>query len=154
MLKEFKEFAVKGSVVDMAVGIMIGAAFTSVVSSAVQDLLMPPLSLVTGGLDFSQKFIVLKAGATAPPYASLIQAKTAGATLLTYGQFINTLVSFLMVSLVLFFLVRWVNRLRRPDTPAAPNTRACPYCRTVIDLGATRCPNCTSSLEPEAQAEP
>ena len=152
MIKEFKEFAVKGSVVDMAVGIMVGAAFTSVVTSVVQDLLMPPISLVTGGMDFSQKFIVLKAGATVPPpYSSLLQARGAGATLLTYGQFINTLVSFLMVALVLFFLVRWVNRLRSPDTPAAPNTRACPYCKTVIDLGATRCPNCTSNL---AQDEP
>ena len=152
MLKEFKEFAVKGSVMDMAVGIMVGAAFTKVVTSVVEDLIMPPVSLLTGGLDFSQKFMVLKAGKVPGPYHSLEQAKQAGATLLTHGQFINTVVSFLLVAVVLFFLVRWVNRLRRPDTPAAPTTRACPFCMSVIDQAATRCPNCTSTLD--AGAEP
>jgi len=146
MLKDFKEFAIKGNVVDMAVGIIIGAAFTTVVKSVVDDLFMPMLSVPTGGLDFAEKFVVLRSGATPPPYMSLEAAKTAGAVVLSYGRFMNSVVSFLLVSLALFFLVRWINKLRRPDTPAAPTTKPCQYCKQVIDVAATRCPHCTSSL--------
>lgn len=148
MLKEFKEFAVKGNVMDMAVGIMIGAAFSSVVKSIVDDLIMPPISLITGGLDFADKFLVLRTGTPAGPYASLAQARGAGATVVAYGRFINGIVSLLIIAFVLFLLVRWVNRLRRPDTPPAPTTKSCDYCRSVIDVNATRCPNCTSELSP------
>ena len=129
----------------------MGGAFTTVVKSVVEDLLMPPISLLTGGLDFSQKFLVLRPGKIPEPYTTLAQARGAGATLLTYGQFINAAVSFLILAVVLFLLVRWINRLRRPDTPAAPTTRTCPHCMTVIDQAATRCPNCTSRLEAAAQ---
>lgn len=147
MIKEFKEFAVKGNVVDMAVGIMIGAAFATMVKSLVEDVLMPPLSLLTGGLDFSDKFIVLRAGASPAPYDSLPQARASGATLLTYGQFINTCITFILIALALFVVVRWINRLRRPDTPPAPSTKACPYCKSIIDVSATRCAHCTSEFE-------
>ena len=150
MLKEVKEFAVKGSVMDMAVGIMIGAAFSSVVKSIVDDLIMPPVSLLTGGLSFADKFLVLRAGTPPGPYVSLAQAKTAGATVVAYGQFINSLVSLLIIAIVLFLLVRWINRLRRPDTPPAPTTKACDFCRSVIDVAATRCPQCTSELTTES----
>ena len=146
MLKELKEFAVKGNVVDMAVGIMIGAAFSSVVKSIVDDLIMPPVGLLTGGLSFTDKFLTLRGGTPPAPYASLAQAKAAGATVLAYGQFINTMVSLLIIALVLFFLVRWINRLRRPDTPPAPSTKACGRCKSTIHVDATRCPHCTSEL--------
>ena len=147
MLKEFKEFAVKGNVMDMAVGVIIGAAFTTVVKSLVEDVIMPPLGLLTGGLDFAEKFVVLAAGATPGPYTTLAQAKASGATVMAYGTFVNSVVAFLMVAAVLFFAVRWMNRLRRPDTPAAPNTKVCPFCKSSIELGAVRCAFCTSALE-------
>jgi large conductance mechanosensitive channel len=146
MLKDFREFAVKGNVVDMAVGIIIGAAFTTVVKSVVDDLFMPLLSVPTGGLDFAEKFIVLRSGATPPPYTSLQVAKTAGAVVLSYGRFMNSVVSFLLVSLALFFLVRWMNKLRRPDGTPAPTTKPCQFCKQVIDVAATRCPHCTSNF--------
>lgn len=146
MLKEFQEFAVKGNVVDMAVGVMIGAAFSSVVKSVVDDLLMPPIGLIAGDLDFSQYYVVLREGATAGPYTTVAAAKEAGAVLLTYGQFINATVNFLIVAFALFFVVRWINRLKRPDTPDAPRTKACPHCKSAIHKDATRCPQCTSEL--------
>lgn len=152
MLKAFKEFAVKGNVVDMAVGIIIGAAFTTVVKSLVDDVLMPLLSLMTGGLDFTDKFVILREGATAGPYATLAQAKAAGATTLAYGVLVNAIVSLLLVALALFFVVRWINRLRRPDTPAAPQSKSCPWCMSVIDVAARRCAHCTSELDDEAPA--
>jgi large conductance mechanosensitive channel len=147
MLKEFKEFAIRGNVIDMAVGIIIGAAFTTVVKSLVDDVIMPPLGTLTGGLDFAQKFVVLRAGATAGPYHTLAQARASGATVLAYGVFINAVFAFMMVAAVLFFVVRWMNRLRRPDTPPAPNTKNCPFCRSTIDLRATKCAFCTSSVQ-------
>jgi large conductance mechanosensitive channel len=147
MIKEFKEFAIKGNVVDMAVGIIIGAAFTTVVKTLVDEVIMPPIGLVTGGVDFSSKFLILKHGTPAAPYTSLADAKKAGAVVLGYGTFINTVVSFLIVSLVLFFIVRWVNRLRRHDAPPAPNSKQCPFCRMQVDLAATRCAHCTSQLD-------
>lgn len=149
MLKEFKEFAVKGNVVDMAVGIIIGGAFTTVVKSVVDDLLMPPIALMTGGLDFTNKFIVLRAGAeNAGPYASLADAKGAGAVVLSYGHFVNAVVAFILVALALFVLVRWMNRLRRPETAPAPATKACEYCMEPIHEKARRCPKCTSEVAP------
>ena len=151
MLEEFKEFAIKGNVVDMSVGIIIGAAFTSVVTSLVEDVLMPPLGLAMGGLDFAEKYAVLAAGDPAGPYTTLAEARAAGATVLAYGSFVNSLVAFIIVAAVLFFAVRWMNRLRRPETPAAPTTRACPHCRSSVDRSATRCAFCTSELEPVAE---
>lgn len=146
MLRSFKEFAVRGNVVDMAVGIIVGGAFTSVVTSLVNDVIMPPIGMVTGGLDFTDKFVILRDGATPSPYVSLAEAKTAGAVVLSYGMFINSVVAFLIVAAVLFFVVRWINELRRPDTPAAPQTKSCPECMTAIHLDARRCPQCTSVL--------
>jgi large conductance mechanosensitive channel len=153
MWKDFKEFAVKGNVVDMAVGIMIGAAFGTVVKSLVDNVLMPPIGLATGGLDFTNKFVVLRPGDPAGPYATIDAATEAGATVLGWGLFVNSAVSFGIIAVVLFFIVRWANRLRRADTPAAPNTRACPYCKSSIDIAATKCPFCTSEVEPEQAAE-
>ena len=153
MFKEFREFAIKGNVVDMAVGIMIGAAFSTMVKSLVDDVIMPPIGLLTGGLDFSSRFVVLQDGSTAAPSPSLEAAQEAGAVVLRWGLFVNATVSLLLVAMVLFFLVRWVNRLRRPETPPAPTTRACPFCRSHIDEVASRCPQCTSEVEP-VKAEP
>jgi len=153
MLKEFKEFAIKGNVVDMAVGIIIGAAFTTVVQSVVNDLLMPPLGHLTGDLDFANQFVLISEGTPTGPYPTLQQAEAAGAVVMRYGAFINAVISFLLVALVLFFLVRWINRLRRPDTPPAPMTRACPFCTEPIHVQATRCKHCTSEIEPVEQQE-
>jgi large conductance mechanosensitive channel len=147
---EFKQFAIKGNVVDMAVGIIIGAAFTTMVKSLVDDLLMPPISLLTGGLDFSNQFLVLKAGAETPePYHTLAEAKKAGATVFAWGLFANTVVSFSIVSMVLFFVVRWINRLRSSEAPPPPMTKSCPFCVSVIHKDAKRCPSCTSALAPD-----
>jgi len=147
VLKEFKEFAIKGNVVDMAVGIILGAAFTSIVQSVVDDVLMPVLGLATGGLDFSEHYVLLKDGTTPPPYATIAAARDAGASVLAWGELINAVVSFTLVALALFFLVRWINRLRRSDTPPAPSTKPCPYCKSHVDVAATRCPQCTSELD-------
>ncbi len=118
------------------------------VQSLVDDVIMPPIGLVTGGLDFSSRFVVLREGTSAPPYPSVEAAQEAGAVVLRWGHFVNSLVSLALVALVLFFLVRWINRLRRPGTPPAPTTRACPFCRSHIDEQASRCPQCTSEVAP------
>lgn len=150
MLKEFKEFAMRGNVVDMAVGIILGVAFGAMVRSMVDDVLMPVIGLVLGGADFSELFVVLRAGEPAGPYATLAEAKAAAAVTLNYGAFINTMVSFLIVAVVLFFLVRGVNALKRQEEAptAEPTTRPCPYCYSAIPIQATRCPQCTSELQP------
>lgn len=146
MFKEFKEFAVKGNVVDMAVGIIIGAAFGGIVKSLVDDVIMPPLGLVLGKIDFSNLFFVLKDGAKAVgPYVSLAEAKAAGASTLNYGLFINQIVSFTIVAFAVFLLVKGINQLKR-EKATDPSTRECPYCRSTISLQATRCPHCTSNL--------
>ena len=140
MLKEFKEFAMRGNVVDMAVGIIIGAAFGTIITSLVADILMPPIGLLLGNIDFANLFIVLKEGAkAAPPYASLAAAKAAGAVTINYGFFINTIISFLIVAFAIFLLVRSVNRLKRQEEapPAAPTTKECPYCISTIPIKAT-----------------
>ncbi|GAB4387424.1 MAG: large-conductance mechanosensitive channel protein MscL [Thermodesulfovibrionales bacterium] len=149
MLKEFREFAVKGNAVDMAVGIIMGAAFGVIVKSLVSDVIMPPVGLLMGDTDFSDLFVVLKEGAAAAPYATLKTAKDAGAVTLNYGAFINTLVSFAVVAAAMFALVKGMNSLRRQEEapPAEPTTGACPRCLSVIPLKATRCAHCTTELK-------
>ncbi len=145
MLKEFKEFAMRGNVLDRAIGIVIGAAFGGIVTSFVNDMLMPPIGLLLGRVDFSNLFITLKG----TEYATLAQAKAAGATTLNYGLFINTVINFLIVAFAIFLLIRQVNRLKKESAPApaAPTTKECPQCFTSIPLKALRCPNCTSELK-------
>ena len=153
MLKEFKEFIMRGNVVDMAVGIIIGVAFGTIVTSLVRDIIMPPISLALGKVDFSNLFVLLKAGPqAAPPYYSLTEAQAAGAVTENYGAFINTVFTFLIVAFVVFLLIRAINNMRRraeaPKPAAAPTTKDCPYCVSKIPVKATRCPNCTSQLQP------
>ncbi|MBZ0157123.1 MAG: large-conductance mechanosensitive channel protein MscL [Alphaproteobacteria bacterium] len=149
MFKEFREFAVKGNVIDMAVGIIIGAAFTTIVNSFVADILMPPIGLLLGNVDFQNFFLLLKEGKTAGPYGSLAEAKTAGAVTLNYGLFVNALISFLIVAFAVFLLVRTINNLRRQaeTPPAALSTKECPYCLSVIPVKAVRCAHCTSDIK-------
>ena len=150
MLKEFKEFVMRGNVVDMAVGIIIGAAFGTIINSLVADVIMPPIGLLLGNIDFSNLFVVLKEGAKAPPpYETLTAAKAAGATSINYGIFINTIITFLIVAFAVFLLIRNINRLRRQEEapPAVPTTRECSYCFSAIPIKATRCPHCTSDLK-------
>ena len=153
MFKEFKEFAMRGSVVDMAVGIVIGAAFGTIVKSFVDDVLMPPIGLLLGNVDFSNLFITLKEGAKAAgPYASLAAAKAAGAVTLNLGIFINTVISFIIVAFAVFLVIKGINRMKREqeEPPAEPTTKDCPYCFTSIPIQASRCPHCTSQLVAEA----
>ena len=144
MLKEFKEFAMKGSVVDLAVGLIIGAAFGKIVTSFVNDILMPPLGLVIGKVDFTNLFINL----SDKPVNTLAEAKAAGAATLNYGLFLNTIIDFLIVAFAIFLLIKQVNRMKREPAPApaTPTTKDCPYCATAIPIPAKRCPNCTSQL--------
>lgn len=142
MLKEFKDFALRGSVIDMAVGIIVGAAFNGVVNSLVANILMPPIGLLLGRVDFSNLFINLSGTA----YPSLDAAKSAGAATIAYGLFINTLINFLIVAFAVFILVRQINRVYKE----APTTRDCPFCATAIPVAAVRCPHCTSELRAAA----
>jgi large conductance mechanosensitive channel len=149
MLKEFKEFAMRGNVVDMAVGIVIGASFGGIVSSLVADVIMPPIGLALGNVDFANLFVTLKEGAKAAgPYASLADAKASGAVTVNVGVFLNTIISFLIVAFAMFLVIRGVNRMQReaPAPAAAPTSRDCPFCFTAIPIKAKRCPNCTSQL--------
>jgi large conductance mechanosensitive channel len=149
MLKEFKEFVLRGNVVDMAVGIIIGAAFGAIVTSLVKDVIMPPIGLLLGSVDFANLFILLEEGSPVSPYATLADAQAAGAVTINYGLFINAVISFLIIALVIFFLIRNINRLRREEEappPAEPTTQQCPYCRSAIPLGAVRCAYCTAHL--------
>lgn len=147
MFKEFKAFVMRGSVLDLAVGIIIGAAFGTIVKSLVDDIIMPPIGLALGNVDFANLFVLLKEGPKAPPpYATLADAHTAGAVTLNYGTFINNLVTFVIVAFVIFLVVRTANRLRPPEAAAAPNTKDCPHCRMPIPVSAVRCPHCTSEL--------
>jgi len=146
MLKEFKAFALRGNVLDLAVGIIIGGAFGTIVKSLVDDVIMPPIGLALGGLDFANLFVVLKAGEkAAPPYATIAQAHNGGAVTLNYGQFVNNVVTFIIVAFAVFLIVRAANRLKPADA-AAPSTKDCPYCRMAIPVAASRCPHCTSEL--------
>lgn len=150
MLKEFKEFAMRGNVVDMAVGIIIGAAFGTIVKSLVSDVIMPPIGLLLGNVDFANLFGILKEGTLAGPYASLADAQKAGAVTVNYGVFINTIISFLIVAFAVFLLVRQINKFKRQEEapPAEPTTKDCPYCLSSIPIKATRCAHCTSELGP------
>ena len=142
MLREFKEFAMRGSVIDMAVGIIIGAAFGGIVTSFVSDIIMPPIGLILGNVDFSNFYVVLKQGAVPGPYPSLAEAKKAGAVLFGYGPFINTVINFLILAFVIFLFIRSINKLRRKEEapPPAPTTKECNYCFSAIPIKATRCP--------------
>ena len=142
--KEFREFILRGSVIDMSVGIIIGAAFTKLVDSLVKDILMPPIGMILGKVDFSNLFVTLKDGIAPGPYPTLELAQKAGAVTLNLGLFINVCISLIIVGAAVFMLIKGINRLRR--APAAPATKPCPFCFTDIPLPATRCPNCTSQL--------
>jgi large conductance mechanosensitive channel len=142
MFKEFREFVMRGNVMDLAIGIIIGAAFSGVVQSLVNDILMPPIGLLLGGVDFTNLFLALDGNT----YASLAEAQAVGAPTLNYGIFINTLINFLIVAFAVFMIVRWVNRLRKPAQAADPTTHPCPYCTLEIPIKATRCPECTADL--------
>lgn len=148
MMKEFKEFAVKGSVVDMAVGIIIGAAFGTIVKSLVDDVIMPPIGILLGDVDFSALYIMLQQGDPAGPYDTIAAAREAGAVTINYGMFLNNVITFLIVAFAVFLVIRAVNRLRRKEevAPASPTDKSCPFCATTIPVAATRCPNCTSEL--------
>ena len=149
MLKDFKEFIMRGNVVDMAVGIIIGAAFGTIVVSLVNDIIMPPIGLLLGNVDFSNLFIVLKEGKVAQPYTALSEAQAAGAVTVNYGLFINKIISFLIVAFTIFLLIRQVNRFKREEAvpPAEPTTKECPYCFSNIPIKASRCGFCTSELK-------
>lgn len=149
MVKEFKEFAIKGNVMDMAVGIIIGAAFGTVVKSLVDDILMPPFGMLLGNVDFTNLFFVLKDGATGiGDYATLADAKADGAVTVNYGLFVNSIISFVIVAFALFMVIKNMNRLKReqPAPEAAPTTKFCPQCYSTIHFKAVRCPSCTSTL--------
>ena len=144
MFKEFKEFAMRGNVVDMAVGIIIGGAFGKIITSLVNDILMPPIGLILGNVDFSNLFLNL----SGQSYASLAEAKKAGVATINYGLFANTVLDFIIVAFAIFLLIRQVNRFtKKPEAPAAPTTKECPYCLAAIPLKATRCGQCTSQLQ-------
>ena len=148
MLQEFKKFAMRGNVVDMAVGIIIGAAFGTIVKSLVDDVIMPPIGLLLGNVDFSNLFIVLKQGSSAGPYDTLAIAREAGAVTINYGAFINTVISFLIVAFAVFLIIRSINKLKAEEEapPAEPTTKECPRCFSTIPIKAKRCGFCTSDL--------
>jgi large conductance mechanosensitive channel len=143
MFKEFKEFAMKGSMVDLAVGIVIGAAFGKIITSLVSDVIMPPIGLLLGKVDFSSLFIDL----SGKGYATLAEAEAAGAATINYGLFLNTVIDFIIVAFVIFLIIKQINRMKREEAPAPPDTKDCPYCYTGIPLKATRCPNCTAEIK-------
>ncbi|MGH7897577.1 MAG: large conductance mechanosensitive channel protein MscL [Candidatus Binatia bacterium] len=143
MLKEFKQFAMRGNVIDMAVGVIIGGAFGKIVTSFTNDVLMPPIGLLLGKVDFSNLFVNL----SGVPYPSVAEAKKAGVPTVNYGLFLNSIIDFVIVAFVLFLMIRQINAFIKAPAPAAPATRECPYCASQISLKAKRCPNCTSQLE-------
>ncbi len=144
MLKEFKEFAMRGNVLDMAVGIIIGTAFGAIVKSLVTDIIMPPIGLLLGNVDFSNLFVVIEGAGS---YETLAEAQAAGAVTLNYGIFVNTIINFVIVAFAIFMVVKNMNRLKRQEPAPEPTTKECPYCLSAIPLNATRCPFCTSELE-------
>jgi large conductance mechanosensitive channel len=151
MWKEFKEFAMKGNVIDMAVGIIIGAAFGTIVKSLVSDIIMPPIGLLLGNVDFTNFFVVIKEGVTPGPFATLVDAQKAGAVSINYGLFITTIISFVIVAFSVFLLIRGVNKLQRQKPAPAPATKECPRCFSPIPIKATRCPFCTSEVGGKTQ---
>jgi large conductance mechanosensitive channel len=146
MFKEFKEFIVRGNVMEIAIGFIVGGAFGTIAKSMVSDVMMPPIGLLLGGVDFANFFVVLKQGAKPAPYHALADAQAAGAVTINYGVFLNTVISFLVVSLAVFILVKSINKLKRQEAPAEPITKECPHCFSAISIKATRCPQCTSAL--------
>lgn len=152
MLKEFKEFAVKGNAIDLAVGVIIGAAFGAIVTSLVKDVLMPPISVLTGGLDFSNKFLILKDAPGGGVFLTPAEAVKAGAITWNYGNFLTLVINFLIVAFCIFLLVRAVNNMKRPSPTAAPVAKDCPQCAMSIPIKAARCPHCTSDLSGTAKA--
>jgi large conductance mechanosensitive channel len=149
MFKEFKEFAMRGNVIDMAVGIIIGAAFGTIIKSLVDDIIMPPIGLLLGNVDFSNLFAVIKEGKIAGPYATLVAAKAAGAVTVNIGVFINTIISFGIIAFSVFLIIKQMNTLKRKEVvaPAVPTTKVCPYCLSTVAIKASRCPHCTSELK-------
>jgi len=147
MLKEFKEFIMRGNVIDMAVGIIIGAAFGTIIKSLVDDVIMPPIGLLLGNVDFSNLFIVIREGKLAGAFDTLAAAKAAGAVTINYGVFINTIISFLIVAFAVFMLIRSVNKLKREAPPPEADTKECPYCLSVIPIKASRCAHCTAEIK-------
>ncbi|MGD9183332.1 MAG: large conductance mechanosensitive channel protein MscL [Desulfobacterales bacterium] len=148
MFKEFREFAMRGNVVDMAVGIIIGAAFGSIVKSLVSDVIMPPIGLLLGNVDFSNLFAVIKQGSAAGPFATVAEAQKAGAVTINYGMFINTVISFLIVAFAVFLLIKGINSLKRQEEapPEEPTTKECPHCFSEISIKATRCAFCAADI--------
>jgi large conductance mechanosensitive channel len=149
MFKEFKEFVMKGNVLDMAVGIVIGAAFGAIITSFVGDVIMPPIGLLLGNVDFSSLFVVLKEGKIPAPYVTLAEAKAAGAVTMNYGLFFNTIISFLIIAFAIFMVVRSVNRMKKEEQapPPAPATKDCPFCLSAVPIKAVKCGHCTSELK-------
>lgn len=149
MLKEFKEFAMRGNVLDMAVGIIIGASFGKIITSIVSDVIMPPIGLMMGQVDFSDFFVVLSGETAGKTLKTVADAKAAGLVTINYGLFLNTVIDFLIVAFVIFMLIKQINRLKKPETvpAAAPSTKECAYCCSAIPLKAVRCPNCTSEIK-------
>jgi len=146
MLKDFKEFVMRGNVVDMAVGIIIGAAFGVIVSSLVSDIIMPPIGMALGGVDFANLFAVIKEGDPVGPYATLADAKAAGAVTINWGVFVLAIISFIIIAIAVFLLIRSINKMRREAEEAPPDTKDCPYCLSKIAIEAKRCAYCTSEL--------
>ena len=148
MLKDFKEFAMRGNVVDMAVGLVIGAAFATIVKSLVADVLMPPVGLMLGGVDFANLFAIIRDGSTAGPFSTLAAAQSSGAVTINYGVFLNTIISFIIIAAAIFMVVNTLNKMKREEqaAPAEPTEKDCSHCFTMIPIKATRCPHCTSEL--------
>lgn len=142
MLREFKKFALRGNMIDLAVGIIIGTAFSGLVNSLVNDIVMPVISLLTNKIDFTDKFIALDGG----KYKTLADAQALGVATINYGLFISGIINFTIMAFVVFLLVRWINKLKKPEPEAAPTTKECPYCYTQISIKATKCPNCTAEV--------
>ncbi|MBN1755220.1 large conductance mechanosensitive channel protein MscL [bacterium] len=149
MFKEFKEFAMRGPVIDLAIAVVLGAAFGAIIASLVADVIMPPIGLLLGNVDFSNLFAVLKSGSVSGPYVSLAEAKEAGAVTINYGLFLMAIIRFVIIAFVIFMIVKNMNKMKRKEEapPEEPTTKECPYCFSSIAIKATRCPNCTSNLE-------
>ncbi len=152
MWKEFKEFAIKGNAIDLAVGVIIGAAFGLVIGSLVKDIIMPPIGLLTGGLDFSNQFLVLKGAPNGAMFATPADAVKAGAITWNYGNFITLLINFLIVAFAIFLIVKGVNKMKRPAPTATPVSKECPACAMTIPMKATRCPHCTTELNDKVRS--
>ncbi len=146
-IKEFKEFIAKGNVLDMAIGIIIGVAFGAVVNSAVNDIIMPPIGLLLGKINFADMFVILKEGHLPSPYNTVSAANDAGAVTLNYGLFINTLISFIIIALVVFLIIKAANRFRKKEESKSEETKECPFCFSSIHIKAIKCPNCTADLK-------